>query len=493
MNSFDVVIPTCGRPELRVLLGALAAASWPRPRRVLVVDDRPQSSRPAPLIGRQPAGVELVPGPARGPAAARNAGWRAASADWVAFLDDDTVPGADWAAQLDADLAAAPDDCAAVQGTIRVPLGSGPRPTDWERNVRGLETALWATADMAFRRAALESVGGFDERFARAYREDCDIALRLLDAGWTLTKGTRMTMHPVRPESFGVSLRLQAGNADDVLMTHLHGPGWRERAGAPTGRLRRHALITTAAGAGLLAAGARARRSATLAGLCWLGGVGELAWTRIAPGPRTPAEIFRMLATSAVLPFWANAWWLRGQIRLRRLSAFPAAVLFDRDGTLVEDVPYNGDPSRVRPMPGAAQALARLRHAGIPVAVISNQSGVARGLLRAEEVEAVNRRTEELLGPLGPWLVCPHDPAEDCSCRKPKAGLVLRAAAALGVDPRRCAVVGDIGADVEAARAAGARGVLVPTDRTRPEEIAVATERAPDLPAAIRLLMGAER
>jgi D-glycero-D-manno-heptose 1,7-bisphosphate phosphatase len=168
----------------------------------------------------------------------------------------------------------------------------------------------------------------------------------------------------------------------------------------------------------------------------------------------------------------------------------PAAVLFDRDGTLVRDVPYNGDPARVDPMPGAREALDRLRAAGIAVGVVSNQSGVARGLVTMEEVEAVNRRVDDLLGPLEPWAVCPHDPEEGCACRKPEPGLIRGAAEALGVEPERCAVVGDIGSDVEAARAAGARAVLVPTPRTRPEEVEAAPEVASDLGEAVELLLG---
>ena len=168
----------------------------------------------------------------------------------------------------------------------------------------------------------------------------------------------------------------------------------------------------------------------------------------------------------------------------------PAAVLLDRDGTLAEDVPYNADPDRVVPMPGAERALARLRAAGVPLALVSNQSGVGRGLLTLAEVEAVNRRLEELVGPLGPWLVCPHPPDQGCGCRKPAPGLVLDAAAALGVDPAECVMIGDIGADVEAARAAGARAILVPTAATRPEEVAEAPEVAETLEAAVERLVG---
>ncbi len=172
-------------------------------------------------------------------------------------------------------------------------------------------------------------------------------------------------------------------------------------------------------------------------------------------------------------------------------SSFAAvqAVLFDRDGTLVIDVPYNGDPALVDPVPGATEALQRLRAAGLPIAVISNQSGVARGLLSPAEVDAVNLRVAELLGPFAGFWVCPHGPTDGCACRKPAPGLVLAAAAALGVAPGACAVIGDIGADVEAADAAGARGVLVPTAVTRPAEVSAAHEVAPDLATAVDLLL----
>jgi len=165
-------------------------------------------------------------------------------------------------------------------------------------------------------------------------------------------------------------------------------------------------------------------------------------------------------------------------------------VLFDRDGTLVVDVPYNADPARVVLVPGARSALDRLRASGVPTAVVSNQSGVGRGLITRAQVDRVNARVEELAGPLGPFFVCEHVPAEGCACRKPAPGLVLDAARALGVDPADCAVVGDIGADVGAALAAGARPVLVPTTATLPEEIAAAPEVVTDLGAAVDLLLG---
>jgi D-glycero-D-manno-heptose 1,7-bisphosphate phosphatase len=131
-------------------------------------------------------------------------------------------------------------------------------------------------------------------------------------------------------------------------------------------------------------------------------------------------------------------------------------VLFDRDETIVIDVPFNGDPERVEPAPNARVLLDRLREVGLPLAVVSNQSGIGRGLITREAVDAVNQRVNELLGPFAGFFVCPHAPDDQCDCRKPKPKLILDAARALGVDPACCVVVGDRESDVEAARNAGA-------------------------------------
>src|SRR5919199_608834 len=107
--------------------------------------------------------------------------------------------GSGWRAALERDLSELPWDVAASHGRVRVPLPQGRRPTDWERNVAGLERARWATADIAYRRDALAEVGGFDERSPRAYREDADLGLRGTAAGWRIAAGARAVLHPVPP------------------------------------------------------------------------------------------------------------------------------------------------------------------------------------------------------------------------------------------------------------------------------------------------------
>ena len=514
--AYAIVIPTIGRPSLTSLIAALMAGRGPGPAEIVIVDDRPAPDRPLPVRPNARDRVRVIRSGGRGPAAARNAGWRATTADWVVFLDDDILPSPQWRTHLMADLTGLPAEVGGTQGVVRVPLPAGRRPTDWERGTAGLAGAAWITADMAYRRTVLAETEGFDERFRRAYREDAELALRVMAAGHRLVRGSRQVAHPVRPAGFWASVRAQAGNADDVLMWRLHGKDWRERAGERRGRFRRHAAATFAgmlAVAAVTRPGSRAAAAVSAgAAAVWAGLTAEFAVARIAPGPRTPDEIFRMLVTSVVIPPAAVAHRVRGLLAYRRVSRGDlavgvdtgreitarggagravAAVLFDRDDTLIRDVPYNGDPGRVEPMPGARAALDLLRRHGVKIGVISNQSGVAKGRITAEDVRRVNARMEQLLGPFDVWEICPHDGADGCGCRKPKPGLIERAARRLHTTAGECVVVGDIGSDMEAATAAGARAILVPTARTRADEIRRAPEVAADLPAAVALALGA--
>jgi histidinol-phosphate phosphatase family protein len=165
------------------------------------------------------------------------------------------------------------------------------------------------------------------------------------------------------------------------------------------------------------------------------------------------------------------------------------AVLCDRDGTLIVDVPYNGDPDRVAPMATVPAGLGRLRAAGLPVAVVSNQSGLARGDFGHHDLVRVMYRVDELLGPFDAIVWCPHGPDDGCPCRKPAPGMVHEAARLLAVDPAHCAVIGDTAADVGAAEAAGAWGILVPNERTLPGEVEAAAHVAATFAEAVDLVL----
>jgi histidinol-phosphate phosphatase family protein len=487
-----VVVPTLGRPSLTALLAALAGQARPLDAPVVLVDDRPGGDPlDLPDLGLD---VRVVRAGGGGPARARNLGWRLARTRWVSFLDDDVVPDPDWSTGLAGDLAAATAASAAgSEGEVRVPLPADRRPTDWERGTHGLESARWITADLTYRRSELARVGGFDERFPRAFREDADLALRLGGDRGRILRGRRRTVHPVRPADDWASLRQQAGNADDVLMRRLHGRDWYERAEAPVGRRARHVATTAAGGTALLLLAARRPGPAAVAAAAWAALTAEFAWARIAPGPRDRAEVRRMLLTSVAIPPAAVRHSVSGWLRHRRAAPWrglPDLVLLDRDGTLVEDVPYNGDPALVRPVPGAREALDRLRARGVRLGLVTNQSGIARGLLTQAQADAVNARVADVLGPFETVQLCPHGPADGCGCRKPAPGMVKHACAELGVEPARTVVVGDIGSDVEAAAAAGGVGVLVPTPVTRPAEVAAAPLVEPTLGRAVDRILG---
>jgi len=142
-------------------------------------------------------------------------------------------------------------------------------------------------------------------------------------------------------------------------------------------------------------------------------------------------------------------------------------VVLDRDGTLIVDKHYLSDPDAVELVEGAGEALRRLSGLGLGLVLVTNQSGVARGLVSLERVGEIHRRMEALLEAEGVRLagsyVCPHDPQDDCACRKPRTALLERAARELGFDPQRAFVVGDKASDVALGRAVGATTLLVLT------------------------------
>jgi histidinol-phosphate phosphatase family protein len=143
----------------------------------------------------------------------------------------------------------------------------------------------------------------------------------------------------------------------------------------------------------------------------------------------------------------------------------PAVALLDRDGTLMTNHPYLGDPAGVELLPGVLDGLARLRALGLRLVVLTNQSGIGRGLVTEAQVAAVHARLTGILRSQGVTLDgifhCPHAPEDGCDCRKPRDGMVRQAQARLGVDPLQAVLVGDNRCDIELAHAVGATAILV--------------------------------
>ncbi len=144
-----------------------------------------------------------------------------------------------------------------------------------------------------------------------------------------------------------------------------------------------------------------------------------------------------------------------------------SAVFLDRDGTLIVEKDYLSDPREVTLLEGVVEGLKALQALALPLVIVTNQSGIGRGLFSLQDAEAVNARIEDELAEYGiniaAWYMCPHTPADGCHCRKPMPGLIEMACNDLGLDPQRSFVVGDKRSDIDLARAVGADAFLVTT------------------------------
>lgn len=166
-----------------------------------------------------------------------------------------------------------------------------------------------------------------------------------------------------------------------------------------------------------------------------------------------------------------------------------SALFVDRDGTVIEDVGFPSEPERVQVLPGAAEALRTVRDRGVPVVMVTNQSGIARGRLDRASFEAVQAEMVARLRAAGAELdavyVCPHAPDDACACRKPAPGLFERAAIEHGIDLGRALYVGDRVRDVVAGLERGGRVFIVETGAPVPDELPDGVQRARDLSEAV--------
>lgn len=314
----SVVIPTCGRPALlyRCLSALRMQTLAPDRFEIIVVDDHQQCASWSFLNAWQPNArvppIRCMPnlGP-RGPAAARNQGWRAARAPIVAFTDDDTEPAIDWLAN---GLAAFAPGIDAVSGRIVMPLPA--QPTDYERDASRLETADFVTANCFVRKSVLMQLDGFDERFRLAWREDSDLQFRLMQIGGTLRHASRATVvHPVRPARWGVSLLQQKKILFDALLFKKHPQLYRQRIG-PTPRWDYH-LIVLLFVLTIVALVLDWSVLAYVTGAAWVGATGWFFRRRMRGTAHTASHVAEMLLTSVLIPLLAVYWRLRGALRFR--------------------------------------------------------------------------------------------------------------------------------------------------------------------------------
>jgi glycosyltransferase involved in cell wall biosynthesis len=323
LPRISIVIPTYKRPQLllRCLTAVLTQRIEPDVYEVVVVDDgHDDETRDLvqALAEGAPQAAELRylrPPAGRGPAVARNAGWRAARGHLIAFTDDDTVPAPMWLAEGERALQAHPD-WVAMCGRVSVPVRG--EATDHARMTAGLATAEFVTANAFVWKWALEQVNGFDERFTRAWREDSDLQFRLMKQAGSVGRSSRAeVVHPVRAAPWGLSLSQQRNTFFDALLYKKHPRLYRQR-------IRRsppwnyYAVV----GLAMAALGLLLLDEGWVAGVCvaaMLGLILQLAFHRLHNTSHRPGHVLEMLATSALIPFLSVYWRLRGAIHFRVL------------------------------------------------------------------------------------------------------------------------------------------------------------------------------
>ena len=314
----SIVVPTYRRPELltRCLSALFMQTMEPSRYEIVVVDDGPTDETKEVVLSwsrrRGPRVRYLANEERHGPAAARNRGWQAAAGNIIAFTDDDCIPAADWLA-----VASAAFEDPAVQGVsgrIIVPVPSV--PTDYEQTVTGLERGPFATANCLYRRRALSAVGGFDERFTVAWREDTDPEFALRAQGYRLVRQpAAIVVHPVRPAKWGVSLALQRNNVFNALLYKKHPVFYRWFIQAVPPWRYYLALIALLEAGVALAIGST---WGTVLGVAiWLALTVEFCRRRLATTSHRLEHVAEMVVTSALIPPVAIFWRLRGALRYR--------------------------------------------------------------------------------------------------------------------------------------------------------------------------------
>jgi GT2 family glycosyltransferase len=314
----SVVVPTYKRPELlnRCLTALFMQTMDSSHYEIVVVDDGPtDETKQVVLSWSQKSGPRvryLANDTRHGPAAARNRGWQAADGDVIAFTDDDCIPAADW---LEVGSAPFADSTVhGISGRIIVPVPSA--PTDYERTVAGLEHGPFATANCLYRRSVLSMVGGFDERFTVAWREDTDLEFALRAQGYRLVRQpAAIVVHPVRTTRWGISLTLQRNNIFNALLYKKHPLLYRWFI-QPAPPWRYYVTLIALVGTGI--ALAMGSTWAALLGMAvWLGLTAEFCLRRLSTTSHRLEHVIEMVVTSALIPPLAIFWRLRGALRYR--------------------------------------------------------------------------------------------------------------------------------------------------------------------------------
>ncbi len=324
MKRISVVVPTYKRRDyLERCLRALLAQDFPPADYEIIIADDAASDQTRQQVedwsartsaeGYTLRYLPVTSKTAHGPAAARNAGWRAAQSEIIAFTDDDCIPEQRW---LSSGLAAfeSADDIAAISGRIVIPMSTS--VTDYEYNAYQLTRSEFVTANCFYRRATLLQVDGFDERFTSAWREDTDLYFTLLEHDLpSIAVPEAVVMHPVRPARWGISVHQQRKSMFNALLYKKHPALYRQKvqAAPPWHYYSILGALLVAIVAGIFGLWLLS----LIAVSAWLYMTVRFSVQRLRKTVRTPTHITEMLVTSALIPPLCIFWRVYGMLKFR--------------------------------------------------------------------------------------------------------------------------------------------------------------------------------
>lgn len=324
----SVVVPTFNRPELlQSCLASLLKQDFEPGAYEIVVVDNAGSAKARQLVqsysekhqavdagsraGFHPAIYYLEEVERPGPAAARNLGWKFAHGQVIAFTDDDCLPDSRWLAEGVKRLREGYD---AVTGRVIVPTAG--TPSDYDQNMARLETAEFVTANCFFRCTALQTTGGFDERFTTAWREDSDLHLRLLSMSLKLGRASQaVVVHPVRPAAWGISVKEQRKSMFNALLFKKYPALYRERIQRYP-PLTYYAIVFSAISL-IVSLLARESYPAVLSGVAWAALTAQFVIQRLRGSKHTLSHVAEMIVTSILIPPLSVYWRLYGAVKYR--------------------------------------------------------------------------------------------------------------------------------------------------------------------------------
>jgi glycosyltransferase involved in cell wall biosynthesis len=317
--KISVVIPTYQRPHLLAnCLNALSEQIFDKADfEVIIVSDGPDEQTQQAVDAYAITGIKvryLCLPEKKGPAAARNYGWLNAKGAIIAFTDDDCIPDKNWLKEIATHLQ--PDKLQAITGKVLVPRSK--RPTDYEQNTAGLETADFITANCACTKLTLLKTGGFDEQFSMAWREDSDLEFKLLSERIPIKHiESAVVTHPVRKASWGISIKEQKKTLYNALLYKKYPRLYRQKI-QPAPPVLYYAIILAFL---ILLSGIIVNSSTVTAfGLAiWAGLNIHFIIKRLYGKSLSPKHIAEMIATSLVIPFVSVYWQWYGAVKYKVL------------------------------------------------------------------------------------------------------------------------------------------------------------------------------